>query len=66
MQPYVKIKNTDTWENAINKVEKDHDSAYKEFIQQKELKSADDTALGQALITKAIKELKALLFLLNM
>lgn len=55
-QPYIKIKNVDTWENANNRVNTDHQTALKDFYGQKELKSADDTALGQALIVKAINE----------
>jgi len=55
-QPYIKITNQETWNNALKNVEENHQSSLNEFFNSKDLKSADDTALGQALIVKAIKE----------
>ena len=54
--PYMKVNNKDTWNEALKKVEDNHLNSITEFTNTKELRSADDTALGQALIVKAIKE----------
>jgi hypothetical protein len=55
-QPYIKVNNQDTWNKALKAVEDNHQSSLNEFFNSKELKSADESALGQALIVKAIKE----------
>ena len=55
-QTYEKISNKETYAKAESKVELDTQGSMNKFISKSELSSADDTALGEALISKAIKE----------
>lgn len=53
---YEPITNKETWEKAQNKVNNDLQGSLNQFIEKNEVTSADDTALGEALINKAIQE----------
>lgn len=54
---YKPISNTETWESATKNVANDSNKAHNDFMQSGKYKqTADDTALGEALIVDAIKK----------
>lgn len=55
MPTYKPITNEETWNKALNRVRQDLKGAKQSFEQLKTVRSADDTALGEALIYDAIK-----------
>lgn len=56
MPTYEPITNKETWERASSKVNSNPDRAVREYWENPVLRGADDTALGEALIVKSIKE----------
>lgn len=56
MPTYEPITNKETWERASSKVNSNPDKAVREYWENPVLRGADDTALGEALIVKSIKE----------
>jgi len=52
---YTPVTNKETLDIAVKKVDTDYKASLSEFYNKQQLKTADDTALGEALITRSIK-----------
>lgn len=56
MPKYEPITNKETWAKATDEVKANYDDAFNKWKSTNEVKTADDTALGQALMVDAIKK----------